>query len=547
MEQEQAAMLDRPANKAIVKYWIMIIMLLALFQFLGPVNRFLYFQGGDNAEYLSLAQAMIRGEGYISTTKSPVVQHTKYPFFFPLILAAVILFFGENILVMKIVIAVSAAITVGATALLWRERDNEVIAFLTTMLVATVPFTLSYSIRLLSEIPFAAFVCLTLLFAERALNEGSIKSVHFILTVVFLCIAYFTRSIGITLATAVVGAAILVPPVRERLKKNLLMALGFSVSFVLAGGAWALCNRIAIQGKKATYFKEFLVKDPFNADSHLVGLFDILDRIGMGILYYLQSLSLTIWPFNTNPDPGRTLLFGLIIVSIALFGFIQVIRKKRGAPELYAIAYSSLILVWAFREARFLIPLYPVFIYYLIKGLEGIFVSVRTAISVFRRPAAPYIAVAGVALVMLSSNLNANVKFLRKTSKMRKAKGEEINSTFHLKAVNQGMAYMLKLAIYLRQNSEEDAIILARKPRLVSIASNRLTLGGPFPPDPNEFLAELERKNISYLVVDDVYKETKDYFIPAIEAHPERFRVFCRVDKTNSMVVKFVKHKGSPK
>ena len=102
------------------------------------------------------------------------------------------------------------------------------------------------------------------------------------------------------------------------------------------------------------------------------------------------------------------------------------------------------------------------------------------------------------------------------------------------------MAHMLDLAIYLRRHSGPGAVILARKPRMVSLAADRPAVGGPFNPDPAGFVADLEKRNISYIVVDEAFKEAGQYFVPAIKTYPDRFRPVYRVPGTRSAVYQFL-------
>jgi hypothetical protein len=319
------------------------------------------------------------------------------------------------------------------------------------------------------------------------------------------------------------------------------MAAGFALPFAAVAGAWSLRGYIVDEGKDRSYFTTFLIRDPTNKESSLIAVSDLVDRIAAGTSYYLERLARTLWPFSTNAGRDQLLILGILISIVVFLGFALVVRKRRGAPEFFTVAYVALILIWGFHEARFLIPLYPMIIYYLVKGVEGLVSGAALVIPVLKRPLVFNIGLSLLPVIMLASNLTADLRILKNASKTRQLRGMEINPSFHMIAKNEKMRRLLDLCKYLRKNAGVNEVILARKPRLVGIASDRPTVGGPFDLDPDKFVADLEERNVTYLVLDEVYKETQEYLVPAIRAHSERFRVVYRHRNTNSMVIKFLR------
>lgn len=531
-------LLQSPAVRVLLSYWVILVALLCLLQYLGGVNKLFFFQGGDNAEYLNLARSLLDGN-YISINSSPPEPHTKYPPFFPLMLAGVIYLFGKNMVLMKSLMAVSAAAAAAGTALLFKQRDHNLIASLAAILLMSVPFTLSYSIRLLSEIPFAAFVVLTLLFTELALDKDSLKSPYTYLAAIFLVIAYFTRSAGIVLAPVVVGAALLKSPIRQRLKKNALLAAVMAGPFIIGFLGWTLRNRSVTGGEGTAYWQELLLKDPTNLDSPLIGLGGFISRIGEHSVYYLKEIAKTLWPYLDKAQESELIVPGAIIVAVAAAGLVRSLLNRRGAPELYALFYSALIVIWTFVENRFLIPLYPVLIYYFLKGVETVPVLLSRADNRLGRPAFKYASILIVSVLLLGSYVPENLDFLSRASRMKRTRGVEINENFHIISFSKGMAHMLGVALYAKEKTPSDAVIIARKPRLVAFASERTTVGPPFAPEPAEFIRQLEKKQVSYMLVDEVYPAMKEHFQPAINKFRQRFQLVYRLPESNSMLFKY--------
>ena len=525
------------------KYWMFIIAGLTFVIYFNCTNHFLYFQGGDNADYLSLARSIAHGDGYTSINTYPHVPHIKYPFLFPLMLSSIIMVFGENILLMKAMIVTYAAITAFITALLFRSRDNEFVVFSTVLLVSTIPFTLTYSQRLLSEIPFTTFVYLTLYFAEKSLNGKFFKAAPVIISAIFLVCSYFIRSIGITLAVALIIAALLNPPIRKRIKTNGLIAFIWAFIFFVAAGSWYLRNYLVTEDHSNSYFEEFFVKIPNSSISPMINVSDVSERIYVNCHYYLKQLGMILWPFSSNMNMESMFTLGAIIAILTVAGFIAVVRNHRGPTEIFFLAYVSLILVWGHFENRFLIPLFPIIVCYIIKGIEEIISLAGHFCKFSEKKYGKFLSRAILCFIISTifiSNMTANIVFVEKAIQIRNVRGFEINPYFHVVAMNERMARMLNLCVFLRHNAEQNGVILCRKPRLVSLVSGRPAIGGPFDPDPDKFVEHMKKNKISYLIVDEVHEESHEYFIPPIKYHPNCFRLVYRIPETYSMVYQFL-------
>ena len=512
----------------------------ALLLYLAAGNRFFYFRWEDNAHYYMLGRALAQGQGYTSVYTFPIAPHTKYPFFFPLMLAGVIRAFGENLIAIKILIALCAAITVGATCRLGEERGDKRIALFAAALAASVPYTLAFSVDVLSEIPYAAWAGLTLLWAERALNKDSAKSPALVAAVFFLLAASFTRSIGIALGPALVGAALLRSPIRDRLRQNLIPAAAIALPFLAAAGAWYSHGYLATRGQGENYFREFFLQDPSLPSSPRIGLLDVIERVQTNGQYYLEQIGGTLWPFSSAFGPDRMTGLGLLLAGIALIGFLQVFREQRGAPELYTLAYVSLILVWGVCHTRFLIPLYPLIIYYLLAGIQALLLGVKFLVSSRPGSILGRIVLSTATLLMLSSNLVADFRFLLQMTQDRRAQGFPINPRFEVIATEIHKDRILTLAVYLRFFAEPGAVVFARYPGLVALASNHPAVGEPFAPDLAGFLVDLEKHRVRYILWDETYWELGRYLIPALKAYPERFRLIYQFPGTRDQIYQYL-------
>ena len=75
-----------PPPRVLVRCRLLLVSACTLLLFLGGVHHFVYFEGGDSADYFLLARSLVQGHGYSTLYAPPPAPHTKYPFFFPLLL-----------------------------------------------------------------------------------------------------------------------------------------------------------------------------------------------------------------------------------------------------------------------------------------------------------------------------------------------------------------------------------------------------------------------------------------------------------------------------
>lgn len=59
------------------------------------------YTGGDNATYLCLAKSLLAGDGYKDIYMPEEPPHTQYPPGYPLLLAGIMLFTGDNLFLLK--------------------------------------------------------------------------------------------------------------------------------------------------------------------------------------------------------------------------------------------------------------------------------------------------------------------------------------------------------------------------------------------------------------------------------------------------------------
>ena len=112
-----------------------------------------YWQFGyDSAIYISLAQSLASGEGYVYMG----FPHTKYPPGLPLLLAPIEFLFGHNYLLMRLWMTVCAVGSIGLTWFLIRPMSSSRVALAVCVMTASSYAFVHEVPGILSDVPLYA-------------------------------------------------------------------------------------------------------------------------------------------------------------------------------------------------------------------------------------------------------------------------------------------------------------------------------------------------------------------------------------------------------
>ena len=313
----------------------------------------------DDAVYVITAKALSQGQGYrlINLPHSPL--QTKYPILYPASLALIWRFwpsFPDNLLAMQWLNLLLGAATVGL-AYLYMVRCNYFsrgVAAAAALLSITSPSFLYFCSLTLSEIPFAFIVVLAAWALDRHIAEpyGSRWS-EFSLGF-FLALPFLTRSIGVVFAP--IGLAI-------------LYLSGRSVRWVFLGAAslmlpwifWMLVGPRWNDLQVTSYYTNYL------SWWSIFGIPSLLRVVLTNVIYALYgSASIGLGIFNSQLFfPTSAWLLVVVAGAIAYLGIIKQLCQGRVLP-CFLTGYSLLFLIWPWPPARFLIPILPFLLAYLL-------------------------------------------------------------------------------------------------------------------------------------------------------------------------------------
>ncbi len=338
--------------------------------------------GGDSLIYLSGAKGLFEGKGYVDAStpfESPI---TIYPPLFSSLLVPFFIFGANAILAAKIFVALIAAISLLIVKRLFEQFIDKNLSLLLT---AATGFSLVfywYATKILSEIPFLFFSLASLYFFLRATekgpnvntfsNEGFFHKTYFAISLIFLVLSFYTRTIGVTLA-----AAFAVSLIAKKQHKHFAI---LSVVFLLAALAWFFYSGSVAIPESDSYIDQFLRKDVGDIESGRATFSDIVLRVfGNFVFYFFNSIPETVF----SPLQALAYLFGrttlmpisMLLLLVLIFGVRAFMKKNpKNIFPLYASLYMLFLLFWPYADEsatnRFLLPVLPLLLLFFIVGIQ---------------------------------------------------------------------------------------------------------------------------------------------------------------------------------
>jgi hypothetical protein len=335
----------------------------------------------DDGIYVVTAKALAEGRGYrlINLPGSPA--QTKYPILYPALLSVVWKAwpsFPENLAAMHALTLLMAGAAVGLFyAYLMRYRYfTSHIAATACLLCATSPAFLYFANRLLSEMPFALLLVLSLWVFESLLQSPRASRSRQFISGLALALPYLCRGAGISVIPAFLWLG-------WHHRRPLRWASMGMFAITLPWAFWVAINhgeakRNPILGYYTDYLGWWNGVAPWESAGRL-----FLTNIGLVAV----SIPSVIFGGNTFAWKNRIagILAAFVLGMVTLTGMARMVRTSRCLPVCLS-AYLSLVLAWPWPPLRFLVPIAPVLAAVLLSSAAAIlrrFLSDRPARLIF--------------------------------------------------------------------------------------------------------------------------------------------------------------------
>ncbi|MCB0190912.1 MAG: glycosyltransferase family 39 protein [Anaerolineae bacterium] len=488
---------------------------------------------GDNARFIIMAKSIALGEGFkeVHYLNNP---NATYPIpMFPMMIAPVIYFFGYNLWLMKALVIAVGIGTVCFSYLYFRESLDETFAVLTTLLIAVSPQIVSFSHQVMSELPYLFFLLLSFIFIRKYAFEQHWLTKTGLIAALAIAATCLTRTIGVVILLAAIPYFVLDTPSHwlQSFKKIFLLGVITTVVWLLLN--YSLLNNL-------TYTSDFMEGASNSSASSSLSLDNFKASVLDNYNAYMAIFSETIL-YLTFSIPSR-IITAMCFLTVG-YGFLYSSFKKRSILEYYIFLYVAILLLYKPNSMnlgnyqRYLVPLIPFILYYFVQGLQQICIRIsdftnqtldyshtnnsQTAIkSAFKVARQVTIGIlCAIILLNLASTVQASV--LKTQPEM-----------FDYSIYNNGMNPYRYMALWTKENTSSESIIMARNTYLYHFWSTRLMSRYPYVDSQvsqEQLFQAVYEAQADYVVLDtltDMAPSASDRsFMEFVQQNPDAFEL----------------------
>ena len=333
---------------------------------------------GDDAVYAILAHSLAFSEQYGLNYAPGEPLPPRHPFGFPLILSLIVRFFPEHPDALKLV---SFAATLSNMALLfwgWRFLLPGLSywwSLATIALYALSPISLELTRSVMSEPVFTTFALLSIILAQKILRDPQPHPAGLLALGGIAVFAVTIRTIGVTLLTAIVLSVFW----RSTAKwKNLgMLAAGGALFLLLVVSGTSISFSMLFPHEYLDQLQRPAVAGQTHIEAGLFvrGLSAYWEYVSLHIRFAVACLGggegerLFGQRFGV---PNLPLLTGLLIgISVMIgWGYMFACRMQSFPAAVFGLLYFGVILLWPWREPRFLYPIQPFLCAFFLCGIQ---------------------------------------------------------------------------------------------------------------------------------------------------------------------------------
>jgi len=402
----------------------------------------MYIQQAENVVH----GAPINSSGYIYNPLYPQLGPRAYPPLYPLLLAPLYWKFGFNLTAMKVETIFFLLLGLMAVYCLF----SHFLFFQDVMLLIAIlgfnPYFWESKDRVGSDLPFFAILMATLFLIVEIQDSKKNSTRHALLLGLAIYLCYATRTIGLVLVACLVATDLI--KLRAVSKITLIASGTAAILFVLQ----------ALIFPGAESYADQLHFSALGTYSNLKG--------------YFWEAHTSIWPCFGS---AASWILSIALIALGVTGFAVRVARNISVIEVFMVLYVGTILSWpAGPDARFLIPVVPVWLYYVISATRDI------AVRWFR----PIGMAAGLIVVFGSSYASGY-------------------ASANYGPIRQGIGDPDFLAVcdYIKSHTSTSDVIVFAKPRILALVTGRKSTAYYQPPLDSTIWRFISNTSAHYILI----------------------------------------------
>lgn len=336
----------------------------------------------DSTRYVIWGTSFAHAKGFIDDTQPDPERYVVNAPLYSVLISPALLLFPSSLLAAKVCTLLWGVGFILAFYGMLRHFFGKAVATVGILPIVFHPLLLLLSTEVLTEAAFLTFVAVGFLTLERLEHDGETNKRDLMILLLITSFIVLLREVAI----ALVGSILLYFLVRRQYKRAVLVLVGFGAFF----GSWLYRNLVlfgAPPSSQATnlnfVFEHFLtpVQAPLLQE---FGLRIVNNMSGYaihlaGLLFYPLPEVLIVEPTGIFLAYFRVMIVAKFVIPIVFVPMLfvgiwrDVSERSTGfAHILFVVSYLLIILVYPVHDVRFLLPAFPIMIFYVLAGFVWI-------------------------------------------------------------------------------------------------------------------------------------------------------------------------------
>lgn len=467
---------------------VLLLLIIALLPLLVLHHRSDYQWEGDTAHMLFQAENILNGKAhyetyYVFNPNYPILSPAYYPIVTPLIFSIGMAITPNYVPALMLMISILYLVLTVLVFLLLKPKINPWIAALISVLLAYNQFLIRVKDELLSELPFALLLLAFVFLWKKRLPLNSIWK--WIVLGILAALALHTRTMAYVLPLALVlFAGIQWIKNRRTLNwKDYIKPISFLLlSFLFV---WIILN--------------LLFPSPANGviayKNHFMSVSWMTSWENLNI-YAQLIMDILISPMAGWGLFGQFIRYAALVFLI--FGVVLKLKRNIALEDIIVGVYFFILLIYPYQQAptRFLFPVFPLLIFYLIESVK--FVS-----QYLQRPKL----ITSLFVLFFVAQILIAVK------------GNYYYTNYSQKPSDLSSKETKEMLEFVRNQVGEDELILSSYPRIISYYCRRYAYASDPMLGLNAYIADKEKFQPQYFLISKIYSPKQDLeFLQTIKA-----------------------------